>query len=54
MQEVVVGKAITLEQRRLEQAMLVGIPEEKRRQLDALLRAYLNRFISYDPQIITS
>jgi hypothetical protein len=37
MQEVVVGKAITLEQKRLEQAMLTGIPEGKRRQLDALL-----------------
>lgn len=37
MQEVVVGKAITLEQKRLEQAMLTGVPEEKRIQLDALL-----------------
>ncbi len=39
MQEVVVGKAVTLEQRRLEQAMLTGIQEEKRMQLDALLTA---------------
>jgi hypothetical protein len=37
MQEVVVGKAISLEQKRLEQAMLTGVPEEKRIQLDALL-----------------
>jgi TnpA family transposase len=39
MQEVVIGKAITLEQDRLEKAVREGIPEEKRKQLDNLLTA---------------
>lgn len=37
MQEEVVGKAMTNEQNRLEQAILIGIPEGERKQLDSLL-----------------
>jgi hypothetical protein len=37
MQEEVVGKAMTGERKRLEQAVIDGIPEEKRVQLDNLL-----------------
>jgi hypothetical protein len=38
-QEEVVGKAMTGERKRLEQAVIDGIPEEQRTQLDNLLTA---------------
>lgn len=39
MQEEVIGRAMTGERRRLEQAVIAGIPEAKRKQLDNLLTA---------------
>ena len=39
MQEEVVGKALTRERKRLDQALAAGIPEEARRKLDRLLTA---------------
>jgi len=39
MQEVVIGKAMTLEQQRLEKAVQDGIPENKRKLLDDILTA---------------
>ena len=49
LQEKVIGRAITDERNRLEKAVLTGIPEEQRTQLDNLLSAEENLYQGYRP-----
>lgn len=47
--QLVFGKALTDERRRLEKAVLEGIPEEQRKQLDNLLTTEESLYQSISP-----